>query len=81
MLKDSKDSTVAIIGQGYVGLPLSMALIESDWIVIGIDIDEVKVIEITAHSLAMCVFLQQRSLSNKTGAERNVTNYVENEQF
>lgn len=43
MLKDSKDSTVAIIGQGYVGLPLSMALIESDWIVIGIDIDEVKV--------------------------------------
>jgi len=48
---------------------------------IKIDIDEVKVIEITAHSLAMCVFLQQRSLSNKTGAERNVTNYVENEQF
>lgn len=43
MLKDSKDSIVAIIGQGYVGLPLSMALIESDWIVIGIDIDEVKV--------------------------------------
>jgi UDP-N-acetyl-D-glucosamine dehydrogenase len=43
MLKDSKDCTVAIIGQGYVGLPLSMALIESDWNVIGIDTDEVKI--------------------------------------
>lgn len=46
-----------------------------------IEIDEVKIIEITAHSLAMCVFLQQRSLINRSSTERTVTNYEENEQF
>ena len=43
MLNDPKDLTVAVIGQGYVGLPLSMALIESNWSVIGIDTDEAKI--------------------------------------
>jgi len=47
-----------------------------------VDIDEVKVIELVANSLAMCVFLQQRNLvANKVGTERNVTTYDENEQF
>ena len=31
--------TVAIIGQGYVGLPLAMAATSSSWDVIGIDVN------------------------------------------
>ena len=31
--------TVAIIGQGYVGLPLAMAATSSGWDVIGIDVN------------------------------------------
>jgi UDP-N-acetyl-D-glucosamine dehydrogenase len=34
---DTNSKTVAIIGQGYVGLPLAMAAIRSGWTVIGID--------------------------------------------
>ena len=29
--------SLAIIGQGYVGLPLAMAAVESGWTVIGLD--------------------------------------------
>jgi UDP-N-acetyl-D-glucosamine dehydrogenase len=32
-----RDNTVAVIGQGYVGFPLSMAAINAGWKVIGID--------------------------------------------
>jgi UDP-N-acetyl-D-mannosaminuronate dehydrogenase len=32
--------TVAIIGQGYVGLPLAMAATSSGWNVIGIDVNK-----------------------------------------
>ena len=32
--------TVAIIGQGYVGLPLAMAATSSGWNVVGIDINK-----------------------------------------
>jgi UDP-N-acetyl-D-glucosamine dehydrogenase len=35
--------TVAIIGQGYVGLPLAMAAAQAGWRVIGVDIDEKKI--------------------------------------
>ena len=31
---------VAIIGQGYVGLPLAMAATSSGWDVIGIDVND-----------------------------------------
>jgi UDP-N-acetyl-D-glucosamine dehydrogenase len=43
-----KRKTVAIIGQGYVGLPLAMAAVESGWEVLGIDIFEEKVNKINA---------------------------------
>ncbi|MCX6429372.1 MAG: nucleotide sugar dehydrogenase [Actinobacteria bacterium] len=33
----NRDKTVAIIGQGYVGLPLAMAAVDSGWRVIGIE--------------------------------------------
>ncbi len=35
--------TVAIVGQGYVGLPLAMAAVDAGWNVIGIDNSESKV--------------------------------------
>ncbi len=38
--------TLAIIGQGYVGLPLAMAAVEAGWTVIGVDNFEAKVSQI-----------------------------------
>ena len=37
---------LAIIGQGYVGLPLAMAAVEAGWSVIGVDNFEAKVAQI-----------------------------------
>lgn len=42
--------TLAIIGQGYVGLPLAMAAIDAGWIVIGVDNFEFKVSQINSGS-------------------------------
>jgi len=44
----SRDAKVAIIGLGYVGLPLGLAIADSGFTVIGIDLDESKVAEINA---------------------------------
>ncbi len=43
-----KSRTLAIIGQGYVGLPLAMAAVEAGWIVIGLDSFEAKVVQINS---------------------------------
>jgi len=43
-------STLAIIGQGYVGLPLAMAAVDAEWSVIGIDKDHLKVNQINSGS-------------------------------
>ena len=42
--------TVAIIGQGYVGLPLAMAAVDAGWNVIGVDNFESKVSQINSGS-------------------------------
>lgn len=42
--------TLAIVGQGYVGLPLAMAAVDSGWNVIGIDNSEERVNQINAGS-------------------------------
>jgi len=42
--------TLAIIGQGYVGLPLAMAAVDAGWSVIGVDNLEAKVTQINAGS-------------------------------
>lgn len=42
--------TLAIIGQGYVGLPLAMAAVDAGWTVIGIDNFEAKVLQINSGS-------------------------------
>ena len=39
----NKDATVAVIGQGYVGLPLAMELIDAGFRCIGIDVDTKRV--------------------------------------
>ena len=41
---------LAIIGQGYVGLPLAMAAVDAGWTVIGVDNFEAKVAQIKAGS-------------------------------
>jgi UDP-N-acetyl-D-glucosamine dehydrogenase len=43
-----KSRTLAIIGQGYVGLPLAMAAVDAGWTVIGIDNFEAKVAQINS---------------------------------
>jgi UDP-N-acetyl-D-glucosamine dehydrogenase len=47
-MNPQKNQTVAIIGQGYVGMPLAMAAVEAGWTVIGIDNLESKVIQINS---------------------------------
>jgi UDP-N-acetyl-D-glucosamine dehydrogenase len=43
-----KSRTLAIIGQGYVGLPLAMAAVEASWTVMGVDNIEAKVEKINS---------------------------------
>ena len=42
--------TLAIIGQGYVGLPLAMAAVDAGWTVIGVDNFEARVSQINSGS-------------------------------
>lgn len=41
------NKTVAIIGQGYVGLPLAMAAVNAEWNVIGIDSSDNRVLNLS----------------------------------
>jgi len=43
-----KSRTLAVIGQGYVGLPLAMAAVDAGWTVVGIDNFESKVSQINS---------------------------------
>ena len=45
-----QEQTLAIIGQGYVGLPLAMAAVDAGWTVIGVDNFEAKVTQINSGS-------------------------------
>jgi UDP-N-acetyl-D-glucosamine dehydrogenase len=45
-----RDRILAIIGQGYVGLPLAMAAVNSGWIVIGVDNSDAKIAQINKGS-------------------------------
>lgn len=49
-MPSQKSQNLAIIGQGYVGLPLAMAAVEAGWTVIGIDNLEAKVSQINSGS-------------------------------
>jgi UDP-N-acetyl-D-glucosamine dehydrogenase len=50
MNKTEDMRVLAIIGQGYVGLPLAMAAVDAGWNVVGIDKAESKVMQINAGS-------------------------------
>ena len=45
-----RDKTLAIIGQGYVGLPLAMAAVDAGWTVIGIEKSASRVDQINSGS-------------------------------
>jgi len=47
-VSDRESRILAIIGQGYVGLPLAMAAVDAGWRVIGIDNFEAKVTQINS---------------------------------
>ncbi len=49
-MKEQTPGTLAVIGQGYVGLPLAMAAVDAGWSVMGIDIFEAKVTQINSGS-------------------------------
>ena len=43
-----KKSTVVVVGQGYVGLPLAMGAVSAGFDVVGIDVDEGRVKRLAA---------------------------------
>ena len=47
-MNTQKNRVLAIIGQGYVGLPLAMVAVDAGWTVIGIDNSEAKVAQINS---------------------------------
>ena len=47
-MNPQKAKTLAIIGQGYVGLPLAMAAVDAGWSVIGVDTFTAKVAQINS---------------------------------
>jgi len=49
-MNSKKGSTLSIVGQGYVGLPLAMAAVDAGWTVIGIDNYEDRVKQINSGS-------------------------------
>jgi UDP-N-acetyl-D-glucosamine dehydrogenase len=71
-----KPRILAIIGQGYVGLPLAMAAVDAGWIVIGVDALEARVIQINEGSSPVedITDTQLRSAISK-GAYKATTNY------
>jgi UDP-N-acetyl-D-glucosamine dehydrogenase len=68
-MSDVKSKTLAIIGQGYVGLPLAMAAVAADWSVIGVDIDEARVLHINSGSSPVEDVSNER-LSNALSSKR-----------
>lgn len=49
-MNEQSPRILAIVGQGYVGLPLAMAAVDAGWTVIGVDVLEAKVSQINAGS-------------------------------
>lgn len=69
------NNKIAVIGQGYVGLPLSIMLVEKGYDVIGIDLDEAKITSLNnAKSYIGDITdnrLQKANLSNRFKATTN----------
>jgi len=72
--KESK--ILAIIGQGYVGLPLAMAAVDAGWTVIGIDNFEAKVAQINSgKSPVEDISDNQLQTALSSGAYRSSTDF------
>jgi UDP-N-acetyl-D-glucosamine dehydrogenase len=71
-----KSRTLAIIGQGYVGLPLAMAAVDAGWKVIGIDNFEAKVAQINSGTSPVeDISDTQLSAALKSGSYRASTDF------
>jgi UDP-N-acetyl-D-glucosamine dehydrogenase len=70
--------TLAIIGQGYVGLPLAMAAVDAGWTVIGIDNFQAKVSQINSGSSPVeDVTDQQLQAALSSGAYKATSDFSE----
>ena len=68
--------SLAIIGQGYVGLPLAMAAVESGWQVVGLDNSTARVEELNSgHSPVEDISSETLSNALKSGSYRASSNY------
>ena len=47
-MSDSSRGIVAIVGQGYVGLPLAMAAASSGWKILGIDHSKQRIVSLNS---------------------------------
>ena len=77
-MSDQRGKIVAIIGQGYVGLPLAMAAADAGWTVIGVDNSGAKVAQINQGSSPVediSDFQLQTKISN--GAYKATTDFSE----
>jgi len=71
---ESRTATVDVIGLGYVGLPLSIALTDSEYNVIGLDVDVSKVYELNSGisrieavpSKSLCAALERKKFTATT---------------
>ena len=71
-----KPQILAIIGQGYVGLPLAMAAVDAGWSVIGVDNFEAKVAQINSGSSPVeDISDAQLKAAIAKGAYKATTNY------
>lgn len=73
----SKDATIAVIGQGYVGLPLSMELVKAGFNCIGIDVNETRVAQLNeASSYILDVSAEELTAARATGRFEATTDYA-----
>lgn len=74
----SNPKVVAIVGQGYVGLPLAMATVEAGWTVIGIDISEGRVTKLNSGASPVEDVTNQQLLDAlANGVYKATTNFSE----
>ncbi|TRZ86708.1 MAG: nucleotide sugar dehydrogenase [Streptomycetaceae bacterium] len=71
-----REKTVAIIGQGYVGLPLAMAAIEAGWSVIGVENSKAKYEGIAAGVSPVEDVSSQLMQAGMTSGKYRITNNV-----
>ena len=75
---ESRDAVVAVIGQGYVGLPLSMEVVEAGLTCIGVDISPERVERANqGDSYILDITSERLKAAIATGRYRATTDYAE----